>query len=93
MTQNQASELSGRFTAVAESNLRIEGRLTEVTGHLAIMSADVVGVRDIANNMRDIIANSYIELQQISENTGEIIKTIKQMQLDIAEVKRNTSRL
>ena len=93
MTQDQASELSGRFTAVAESNLRIEGRLTEVTGHLAIMSADVVGVRDIANDMRDIIANSYIELQQISENTGEIIKPIKQMQLDIAEVKRNTSRL
>lgn len=93
MTQDQASELSGRFTAVAESNLRIEGRLTEVTGHLAIMSADVVGVGDIANDMRDIIANSYIELQQISENTGEIIKPIKQMQLDIAEVKRNTSRL
>ena len=43
--------------------------------------------------MRNIIAQSYLELQQISENTGEIIKPIKQMQLDIAEVKRNTSRI
>lgn len=79
MTQDQASELNGRFTALNESSLRQE----------AIQQ----GISNIADDMRNIIAQSYLELQQISENTGEIIKPIKQMQLDIAEVKRNTSRI
>ena len=79
MTQDQSSELNGRFTALNESSLRQE----------AIQQ----GISDIADDARNIIAQSYLELQQISENTGEIIKPIKQMQLDIAEVKRNTSRL
>lgn len=79
MMQDQASELNGRFTALNESSLRQE----------AIQQ----GISNIADDMRNIIAQSYLELQQISENTGEIIKPIKQMQLDIAEVKRNTSRI
>ena len=79
MTHEDAGELSGRFTALNESSLRQE----------SIQQ----GISDIADDMRNIIAQSYIELQQISENTGEIIKPIKQMQLDIAEVKRNTSRI
>ena len=79
MTQDQASELNGRFTALNESSLRQE----------SIQQ----GISNIADDARNIIAQSYLELQQISENTGEIIKPIKQMQLDIAEVKRNTSRL
>lgn len=79
ITQDQASELKGRFTALNESSLRQE----------AIQQ----GISNIADDMRNIIAQSYLELQQISENTGEIIKPIKQMQLDIAEVKRNTSRI
>lgn len=79
MTHEDAGELSGRFTALNESSLRQE----------SIQQ----GISDIADDMRNIIAQSYLELQQISENTGEIIKPIKQMQLDIAEVKRNTSRI
>ena len=79
MTQDQSSELIGRFTAFNESSLRQE----------SIQQ----GISNIADDARNIIAQSYLELQQISENTGEIIKPIKQMQLDIAEVKRNTSRL
>ena len=79
MTHEDAGELSGRFTALNESSLRQE----------SIQQ----GISNIADDMRNIIAQSYLELQQISENTGEIIKPIKQMQLDIAEVKRNTSRI
>ena len=48
---------------------------------------------NIADETHTILANSYLELQQIRENTGEIIKPIKQIQKDIEEVKRNTSRL
>ena len=48
---------------------------------------------DIGRDIRDMLANSYLELQQISENTGEIIKPIKQMQKDIEKVKENTARI
>ena len=79
MTQDQASELNGRFTALNESSLRQE----------AIQQ----GISNIADEMRSIIANSYLELQQISENTGAIIIPIQKIQKDIEIVKNNTSKL
>ena len=79
MTQDQATELSGRFTALYESNLRLEQTGERTAG--------------IADEVRSIIAQSYIELQQINENTGAIVKPIQQMQKDIEQVKNNTARL
>lgn len=100
MSQNTADELNGRFTAVYESNLRIEAAeqqqtvaITELRGSISALTAQASGMYNIADETRTILANSYLELQQIRENTGEIVKPIKQMQADIAEVKRNTSRL
>lgn len=100
MTHEDAGELSGRFTAVYESNLRIEAAeqqqtvaITELRGSISALNAQASGIYNIADETRTILANSYLELQQIRENTGEIVKPIKQMQADIAEVKRNTSRL
>lgn len=100
MTHEDAGELSGRFTAVYESNLRIETAeqqqavaITELQGSISALTAQATGMYNIADETRTILANSYLELQQIRENTGEIVKPIKQMQADIAEVKRNTSRL
>lgn len=100
MTHEDAGELSGRFTAVYESNLRIETAeqqqtiaITELRGSIGSLTSQVTGLYNIADETRTILANSYLELQQIRENTGEIVKPIKQIQADIAEVKRNTSRL
>lgn len=100
MSQDTAEELNGRFTAVYESNLRIEAAeqqqtvaITELRGSISALTAQASGMYNIADETRTILANSYLELQQIRENTGEIIKPIKQMQADMAEVKRNTSRL
>lgn len=100
MSQESANELNGRFTAVYESNLRIEATeqqqtvaITELRGSIGSLTSQVTGLYNIADETRTILANSYLELQQIRENTGEIIKPIKQIQTDIAEVKRNTSRL
>ena len=50
-------------------------------------------MRNIADDTRNLIANSYLELVQISENTGAIVKPIQQIQKDIAEVKNNTKGL
>lgn len=100
MTHEDAGELSGRFTAVYESNLRIETAeqqqtiaITELRGSIGSLTSQVTGLYNIADETRTILANSYLELQQIRENTSEIVKPIKQMQVDIAEVKRNTARL
>lgn len=100
MTHEDAGELSGRFTAVYESNLRFETAeqqqtvaITELRGSIGSLTSQVTGLYNIADETRTILANSYLELQQIRENTGEIVKPIKQMQADIAEVKRNTARL
>lgn len=100
MSQDTADELNGRFTALYESNLRLEGTaqqqylaITQLIGSISALTAQPSGLFNIADETRTILANSYLELQQIRENTGEIVKPIKQIQADIAEVKRNTSRL
>ena len=78
-SQDSIDELNGRFTALNESSLRQE----------AIQQ----GISNIADDMRNIIAQSYLELQQISENTGNSAKYLKDIKADISIVKQNTSRL
>lgn len=100
MSQDSADELNGRFTAVYESNLRIETAtqqqtvaITELRGSISALASQTTGLYNIADETRTILANSYLELQQIRENTGEIIEPIKKMQKDISEVKKNTAKL
>lgn len=100
MTHEDAGELSGRFTAVYESNLRIETAeqqqtvaITELRGSISALVSKETDLYNIADETRTILANSYLELQQIRENTGKIIEPIKKMQKDISEVKKNTAKL
>ena len=100
MTQDQASELSGRFTAVAESNMRIEQAtdqqtlaITQLSGSISVLTSQIYGSHNIAEDTRNILAQSYLELQQINENTGNSAKYLKDIKADIAIVKQNTSRL
>ena len=100
MSQDSADELNGRFTAVYESNLRIETAtqqqtvaITELRGSISSLTSQATNLYNIADETRTILANSYLELQQIRENTGEIIEPIKKMQKDISEVKKNTAKL
>lgn len=100
MTHEDAGELSGRFTAVYESNLMIETAeqqqtvaITELRGSIGSLTSQVTGLYNIADETRTILANSYLELQQIRENTEDSAKYLKDIKADIAEVKRNTARL
>lgn len=99
-SQDSIDELSGRTTAMYESNLRIETAeqqqtvaITELKGNISALTAQAVGIYNIADETRTILANSYLELQEIRENTGYSAKYLKDIKSDIAEVKRNTSRL
>ncbi len=78
-SQESVDILNGRLNAVYEAELRIEKN-----GEL---------LYSVADEARGIIAQSFLELQQISENTGAIIIPIQKMQKDIEQVKKNTSRL
>ena len=99
-SQDSIDELNGRFTALQISGEEIKNQNTLQTQSLNLltMKADDIlrvntEVRNIADDTRDLIANSYLELVQISENTGAIIKPIQQIQKDISEVKNNTKGL
>ena len=100
MSQDSADELNGRFTYnnVVLEQLRGEAlSQSEALNYLRANLGEVLlttkDTRNIADEIRTIQVNSYLELQEIRENTGSIIKPIKQMASDIQEVKRNTSKL
>ncbi len=100
MTHEDAGELSGRFTAlqIAGEEIKVQSIVQSQSLNLLTAKADAIlsintEARNIADDTRDLIARSYLELVQISENTGAIVKPIQQMQKDIADVKKNTSKL
>ena len=99
-SQDSIDELNGRFTALQIAGEEIKNQSIAQSQSLNIltMKADTLisintETRNIADDTRDLIASSYLELVQISENTGAIIKPIQQMQKDMAEVKNNTKGL
>ena len=100
MSQDMAGELSGRFTALNETGLRIEAQgntkmqtLADLKGSVAGLEIQAQGIYNIADETRSILANSYPELQEINENTGNSAKFLKDIKADIAIVKQNTSRI
>lgn len=100
MSQDMAGELSGRFTALNETGLRIEAQgnakmqtLADLKGSVAELAVQTQGIYNIADETRSILANSYLELKEINENTGISAKCLKGIQADIAIVKQNTSRI
>ena len=100
MSVDQADSLDGRFTYNNVLLEQLKGETLSQTETMNYLKSDLgevllttKGTRDIADEIRTIQVNSYLELQEIRENTGSIIKPIKQMASDIQEVKRNTSKL
>ncbi len=100
MNQDTGEELSGRFTAlqIAGEEIKNQSIIQSQSLNLLTVKADALlsintETRNIADGTRDLIAQSYLELVQISENTGNSAKYLKEIKADIAEVKRNTSKL
>ena len=100
MSQDTGEELNGRFTAlqIAGEEIKFQSIIQSQSLNLLTVKADALlsintETRNIVDDTRDLIAQSYLELVQISENTGAIVKPIQQMQRDIAEVKKNTAKL
>lgn len=77
LSEDTGNELVGRAVAQYESNLRMEESMRSAKESIDLMTASQIQIRDIAAESRALIADSYLELQQIRENTGAIIKPIK----------------
>jgi DNA repair exonuclease SbcCD ATPase subunit len=100
MSQDTADELNGRFTALYESNLRIEATgqqqaaaVNQLCSYISSLNIQSTGIYNIADESRTILANSYLELQGIRENTGEIIKPIKNISSKIDKIERKVQYL
>ena len=94
MSEDTAGVLEGRFTAVYESNLAIQGAIMSVQeivggGVLPMLSAQ----QNIAFDTRDIIASSYLEQVAIREATQHISKMVDIMNVNIDDVRKNTAKL
>lgn len=99
-SQDSIDELNGRFTAlqIAGEEIKNQNIIQSQSLNILTVKADSIlsvntDTRNIADEIRTIQVNSFLELQEIRENTGAIIKPIKDMAADIAEVKKNTSKL
>lgn len=100
MSQDEGEELNGRFTALQIAGEEIKLQSVEQTMSLKDLSgkADEIltvnsDIRNIADDTRNILASTYLETVAIRENTEAIVKPIKSMAADIAEVKKNTAGL
>ena len=99
-SQESVDVMNGRLTGIHMAVEEIRGQraleassIAELRGSISALTASSQGLRDIADETRSILAQSYLELQEINENTGAIVQPIKQMQKDIEQVRRNTERL
>lgn len=79
LSEDTGNELVGRALAQYESNLRMEESMRSAKESIDLMAVNQIQIRDIAAESRAMIADSYLELQQIRENTGAIIKPIKNL--------------
>lgn len=100
MSQDTGEELNGRFTALQIAGEEIKNQNVIQSQSLNLLTAKVdailstdTEVKNIADDTRDLIAQSYIELMQISENTGNSAKHLKDIKADIAEMKNKMSNL
>lgn len=100
--QDSVNELNGRFTAlqmIGEEILLYLQSSNQIANLLYISaSIDSINIRiaslyDIADETRVMMANIYIELQQISDNTGDTVKQLKEVVSMLTKIENNTNNL
>lgn len=93
ITFEQASNIIALTTAGNISRDQIKDILT---AKLSTMDASMRGVqmmaveqKNIADELRTIQANSYLELQGIHDDTSAMNKTLKMLSSDVSDIKKN----
>ena len=102
VSQDSVDELNGRFTALqmtGEEILLYLQSSNQIASLLYIRaSVDAINIKiaslyDIADETRVMMANIYIELQQISDNTGDTVKLLKKVVSGLEKIENNTKNL
>lgn len=99
-SQDSIDELNGRFTALQIAGEEIKNQnqlqtmsILELRADMLPIIANTTGIKDIASETRDLLRLSYEELTGIHDDITSMNKSLKNIETDIAEVKRNTSKL
>lgn len=99
-SQDSIDELNGRFTALQIAGEEIKNQnqlqtmsILELRADMLPIISNTTGIKDIASETRDLLRMSYEELTGIHDDTTSMNKSLKNIETDIAEVKRNTSKL
>ena len=100
ITQDQADEISGRLTAVAESTEAIrqfeavrDVPLTQMTAEMVKAAVQRSEGLSRIEGIQDQIAKCHLEMISIRENTEAVVKPIQNMATDMAEMKTNIKKL
>lgn len=99
-SQDSIDELNGRFTALQIAGEEIKNQnqlqtmsILELRADMLPIIANTTGIKDIASETRDLLRLSYEELTGIHDDTTSMNKSLKNIETDISEIKRNTSKL
>ena len=89
ITYEQANNIVALTTAGNISRDQIKDKLTLMNANIEVFKVAQAQTRDIADELRTIQANSYIELQGIHEDTTSMNKAIKTMSSDVSDIKKH----
>lgn len=100
MDQDTGEELNGRFTALqmAGEEIKTQNTLQSESLNILTVKADAIlsvntETRNIADEIRTIQVNSYLELQEIRQNTGDTVKQLKAMDEKLKNIENNTKNM
>lgn len=100
MGQDTGEELNGRFTALqmAGEEIKVQNVSQSESLNVLTVKADAIlsvntETRNIADEIRTIQVNSYLELQEIRQNTGETVKQLKAMDEKLKNIENNTKNM
>lgn len=98
LSEDTGSKIDGRLTAVQIANEQRNAKLDVVNSHLSLMSSTMADIKaamannaetiNIADETRTILADSYLELKAINENTGNSAAHLKELRSDMKELKK-----
>lgn len=100
MDQDTGEELNGRFAALQMAGEEIKVQNTQQSQSLNILTIKTDAIlsvntetRNIADEIRTIQVNSYLELQEIRQNTGDTVKQLKLMDEKLKSIENNTKNM
>lgn len=100
MDQDTGEELNGRFTALqmAGEEIKVQNISQSESLNILTVKADAIlsvntDTRNIADEIRTIQVNSYLELQEIRQNTGDTVKQLKAMDEKLKNIENNTKNM